>query len=144
VIGPGGLQIRVYITNIVFPIGPVKVFNAAGYALIGIKAAQIDGNTIGVGTRVIEALHTAGLAKQVFRDAGVERVFNLIVFAGQNAEIGLVDDDMDKPRHGADRAIARQRNDLIGQIGLKAHRATMAATAAGFGGRAQFRIFPSI
>ena len=71
-----------------------------------VKAARIDIDLIGVGTRNIKRMNAASGAKSVLRDTGIESIGRQRILAADQLERFRRHDEMKKTFFAADRAIA--------------------------------------
>ena len=128
-------QFGVDLGDIVFPVRAVEFLEAELEIGVGVERAQIDGPAVRVRARHVEGLHAAFRAEHVLRGVGSERVGRQALRPAFDPEIILLDEEMDKAGLGTDRAIARQGDDTVRQVGGKADLAAMAlAVAPGFAG----------
>src|SRR6185437_8425127 len=112
------------------PVLPVELRELQRRPRRRIEAAGVQRPAVRVGARPVEALHAANPTEQMLRDAGVERVGGQRLASARELEAGCGHDHVDEAGHGADRAGAGLRLDLVGKLGAEPYGAAMAAAAA--------------
>jgi hypothetical protein len=85
-----------------FAVVVVEIFNDQVIQRYVVKAAGVDVDAVGVGAGHVEGFDAAMLAEEMAGGAGVEAVFNQLVFAGEQGECGLGHDQVQKAGHPAD------------------------------------------
>src|SRR3954469_13773223 len=110
-----------------FPVAAVERFDRHRQGGDVVEGVEVQAPRLGVGARLVEALHPAGGAEQMLRRAGAETVGGQRAPSRQQPEIAVRDDEVAKACHRADRAIAVEPLDLGRPLRLVADRAAMAA-----------------
>src|SRR6516165_6108971 len=104
----------------------VKVTDAERSDIHIVQATDIDVDLIGIRARNVKWMNTAGGAKRVLRNAGIEAIGRQCILAGDELERIRRHDEMQKAFFAADRAVAlRHPRQIRGDA--EAHTATMAA-----------------
>src|SRR5580698_11290180 len=89
-----------------FPLASVERTHRDRLNGAAVDAARVDAEAVGVGAWHVKRLHAASAAKQVFCDAGVERVAGERVAALEQLEAFGGYDQVQKAAGAADRTVA--------------------------------------
>jgi len=125
------MQLISNLCNIIFPIGAVKGSDIDLCDTGRVQAVDISRDATGMRARHVERFDAAGLAKEVGRSTGIEAVVGQSLFALDELEVILVDNEMEEAGGVTDRAIAGKCFDCRRAAYLKSHCAAMAAAPMG-------------
>jgi hypothetical protein len=119
------------VIGVFFPIASVEVGDPYVGDGLGLQTTGVDTDPVGVRTRHVERLDTAGLTKVVLGDTGVEGVGGEVFFSADNSEFRSRYDQVEIGGHGADGAVAEPDLDLRGSFNLEPNFAAMTTAAVG-------------
>ena len=114
-------------SGVLLPIDAIELVDGDIQVHPIVETAPGYGEAILVRTRHIKALHTARLAKAMFRAACIERVFRQIVGAAQQSESRRRHDDVDIAAHRADRTVTVFDPERGGKVDFKPNGFAMTA-----------------
>jgi len=109
------------------PVLTVEFCNSDFLDRTRIETSHVDAVAIGVGTRNVKRFNAADIAEQMLRNTGVECVSGQILFASEQSELRLGNDEMQITALAADRAVTFGRVDLGGREDFESNTPAMTA-----------------